>query len=160
MWVKQSEIRTNGPWRMRTGHANGMRWILGRCAVAHVKAWKMQECENAKHVRYVSMRNVKCAGSWNARDMQKCENVKCTKMRKSLRCSRCQYRVLWYGLYTPVETWVSTTQLHTHLGRANSSLVPKLLRRCRRAWNSIETTWCVCNQLSPILLFALLNVFQ
>jgi hypothetical protein len=69
MRVKPSEIRTNGPWRMRTGHANGMRWIPGRRAVAHVEMQKMRECkiremcENAKPARYASARIVNCVGS-------------------------------------------------------------------------------------------------
>jgi hypothetical protein len=69
MRVKQGEIRTNGPWRMRTGHANGMRWIPGRRTVAHVEAQKTRECEirkmreNAKPTRYVSVRIANCVGT-------------------------------------------------------------------------------------------------
>jgi len=72
MRVKQSEIHTNGPWRMRTGHANRMRWILGRCVVAHVKVQKMQECENAK-----------CKIRKNAKPTRLCVCTKCeAKMQK------------------------------------------------------------------------------
>jgi hypothetical protein len=69
MRVKQSEIRTNGPWRMRTGHANGMRWIPGRRAVAHVEARKTRECEiremreNAKCTGYANAQIANCVGT-------------------------------------------------------------------------------------------------
>jgi hypothetical protein len=70
--VKQSEICTNGPWRMRTGHVNGMRRIPGRHTVVHVKARKTQECEicgNAKPARYASVQITNCVGSQNVRNM-------------------------------------------------------------------------------------------
>jgi hypothetical protein len=197
MRVKPSEICTNGPWRMRTGHANGMRWIPGRCAVAHVEMRKTRECkiremrENAKPARYASARMANCVGSrdvhnsWDARKREESErevrerreNVKCVKyakcetrdicemrnmrymrdakhaiyarcetrdicemrnaryMRDAQKCETCknarcaetqkrkntkiakvaalqqvQYKVLLYGLYAPIETWVSTTR--------------------------------------------------
>jgi hypothetical protein len=172
MRVKQSEIRTNGPWRMRTGHANGMRWIPGRRAVVHVKAWKTWEMKNTwkremwntqkretrkicvcakcelcemckmhekremlitwKRTRYVSARNANCVGSrnvkmrgiwmWNAwqckvhenakHEMREicemCETCEIAKIAKVTALQQVQYKVLQYGLYAPIETWVST----------------------------------------------------
>jgi hypothetical protein len=113
MQVKQSEICTNGPWRMRTGHANRIWWILGRCTVVCVKAWKMWECKNAKceickntkHMRYASMWNAKCVGSWNMQNHKMC---KICKIVKTAALQQVQYKVLQYGLYAPIETWVST----------------------------------------------------
>jgi len=114
MRVKQSEIRTNGPWRMRTGHANGMRWIPGRRVVAHVEVRKTRECEirkmreNAKCAGYASARIANCMGtrdvhnSWDARKCEESEtriarktwymrNAKCAKTRNAKR-EKCDVR--------------------------------------------------------------------
>jgi hypothetical protein len=144
MRVKQSEICTNGPWRMRTGHANGMRWIPGRRAVAHVEAQKTRECkirkmhENVKCAGYANAwirENARCAKMRNARKREMRGNAKCAETRNARKCrnaktpkprkrenrentkiakvaalQQVQYKVLLYGLYAPVETWVSTPQ--------------------------------------------------
>jgi len=200
MQVKQSEICTNGSWRMRTGHVNGMRWILGRHAVAYVKAWKTRECKkakckicgNAKPTRYVSVWNTNCVGSqnarnmwdawkceesemwnaWNMRDAWKCEthenaktwkharyasaqNANCgiTKCTQYVRCTKTQgmrkhenikivkvaalqqvqYKVLQYGLYVPIETWVSTAMFLTSPGDLNSEC-PHSVPYSARVW--------------------------
>jgi hypothetical protein len=151
MRVKQSEIHTNGPWRMRTGHANRMRWIPGRCAVAHVKARKTRECENAKceicenakparlyvcakcelwncemcemcevhekhkmlitqkHENVQDMRVRKMQTLWDPKMhviCEMCENVRYLKceIAKVAMLQQVQYKVLQYGLYTPIET--------------------------------------------------------
>jgi len=109
MRVKQSEIRTNGPWKMRTGHVNGMQWILGRHVVAHVKAQKTRNVKYAKmrkRARYASAQNancgiVKCMQYVRCTKHKICKNAKITKVTA---LQQVQYKVLQYGLYVPIET--------------------------------------------------------
>jgi len=112
MQVKQSEIRTNGPWRMRTGHANGMWWIPGRHAVAHVEARETRECEiremrgNARPARYVSAQITNCVGSrdvhnsWDAwkreesetRNARDAKYTRCVRYAENAKCEICEMR--------------------------------------------------------------------
>jgi len=85
-------------------------------------------CGIARHAQYVrcvktrgiwNVKYVRCAEMWNAQYMRKCEmhkNAKCAKTRntwnakivKVAALQQVQHKVLLYGLYAPIETWVST----------------------------------------------------
>jgi len=65
-------------------------------------AW---DAKCARYAKRETRENAKCE-KCDVRDM--CENAKCAKIAKVAALQQVQYKVLLYGLYAPIETWVST----------------------------------------------------
>jgi len=71
-------------------------------------------CESAKCAKMRKARNVETPKRENR------ENTKIAKIVKVVVLQQVQYKVLLYGLYAPVETWVSTTSKHESNNRLTS----------------------------------------
>jgi hypothetical protein len=84
-----------------------------KCA-QYVRCVKTQGIWNAKCVKYA--RYARCAETQNVQYMRKHKIREMhgnTKIMKVAALQQVQYKVLQYGLYAPIETWVSTPAMFT-----------------------------------------------